>query len=334
MNINDPKAIGTATSGYFSKQIMAAQQAITTDDIGSDCKSLKCIQVTLTKDNYKDYTYRFIKEGNKLICLDDENMPKYIGKTVQMRSVKYCTSPNGKICYTCTGKLFYLLNIRNTGLTSSRVASTLLNLSMKKFHDASIKVYKIDPRSMMLSETFKSTVKESTDFDFEDFMKEMEEEINSEEQVVLEANIQAKSSLGFYYASPISNLKKIEANVIESYLSLGKVVLASQSKAFASCFGGEWSEEYAAIDIIHSKKNDEYTVEDVQQIVFSYDPNVVDVNKPCSLYKLGGIFYYLAYDGDLEVISKKDARVLHEEYYPSWKEMMIKNGVKLNPMVK
>lgn len=311
---------------------MASQQAVTLDAVGTDCKSKRTIQVKLTSQNKDDYTYRFVLDKGKLVCLDDETIGNYVGKTVQMRSVKYCIAPEGKICYACAGKLFYLLNIRNSGLTSSRVSSTLLNLSMKKFHDASIKLYQINPSDMMLSTALKP-VKESIDSDksLDKFVEEMIEDCSVEEEIVMEAIIPAKSSNGgFYHCSPTQNLTKLNASTVQAYPSIGSVVFASQSKGFAACFGGEWSEDHAVIDIIHSNKDsDEYKVNEIKQIVFTYNPQFVDVEVPCSLYQVAGRFFYLSYDGDLEVVSKQDTRVVREIKYSSWKEAMISNGVKV-----
>lgn len=312
---------------------MASQQAVTLDAVGTDCKSKRTIQVRLTPENKLDYTYRFILDKGKIVCLDEETIDSYVGKTVEMRSVKYCIAPEGKICYTCAGKLFYLLNIRNSGLTSSRVSSTLLNLSMKKFHDPSIKLYQINLANMMLSSALKVAKESNNEIeDFDEFLQDIIED-SSLEEIVMEANIPAKSIKGFYHCSPVQNLTKLNITPSQSYPGIGSVVFASQSKAFATCFGGEWDEDHATIDIIHDNKDsDEYKVDSVKQIIFSYDPQYVDVDVPCSLYQVAGRFFYLSYDGDLEVVSKQDTRVVREIKYSSWKEAMIFNGVKVIEM--
>lgn len=143
-----PKAIGTAVSGYFSKQIIAALQAVTMDGKGSDCGSKGFLKVIIEQNSVKDFLYRYIIENGKLILLDDNNINKYIGKEVKMRSPMYCISK--KICRTCAGLMYEKLNIENIGLTAARVSSTLLNLSMKKFHDTSSKISKIDINDLVI----------------------------------------------------------------------------------------------------------------------------------------------------------------------------------------
>ncbi len=143
-----PKAIGTGVSGYFSKQITAALQAVQLDKKGSDCQSKGLLHVLITKSNYKDYLYRYIVVGNKLVLLDDDVIGKYVGTEVKMRSPMFCTSK--KICRVCAGLMYEKINIENIGLTASRVSSTLLNLSMKKFHNSSTKIYSIDIKDIVL----------------------------------------------------------------------------------------------------------------------------------------------------------------------------------------
>ena len=129
------KAIGTAVSGYFAKQMVASLQAVVLDSIGSDCKSKGTLKVFLTKSLANDFLYRYIVEGSKLILLDDNNISKYIDKFIQVRSPMYCIS--SKLCRACAGQKYNKLKIDNIGLTAAKVSTTLTNLSMKKFHNSS-----------------------------------------------------------------------------------------------------------------------------------------------------------------------------------------------------
>lgn len=128
-----PKAVGTQNSGYMAKKLLASMQTEVLDVKDSDCGTLRTIDITLTEKNSKDFKYRFIKEGEKLVLLTPEEMKKRIGKTVKMRSPMMCTGD--KICNHCAGDLYYMLGIENIGLSASRVATTLTNLNMKKFHE-------------------------------------------------------------------------------------------------------------------------------------------------------------------------------------------------------
>lgn len=137
-----PKAVGTAKGGYQSKSLSAALQAVELDKKGSNCGSKGYITVTLKPSIKKDFLYRYIIEGDKLVLLDTKSIDKYIGKTVKMRSPMYCTGK--KLCRTCAGLMYEKLGITSVGMTASRAASTLMNLSMKKFHDSSVKMEPVD----------------------------------------------------------------------------------------------------------------------------------------------------------------------------------------------
>ena len=118
------------------------------DKPGTDCGTKRTINQLITNKNKKDFEYRYIVEGNKLVCMTPDVITKYVGKVVKLRSPMSCTSK--RICNKCAGELFYKLQIVNVGLTASRVANTLTNLGMKKFHDSTIHSTKIDINDMLL----------------------------------------------------------------------------------------------------------------------------------------------------------------------------------------
>lgn len=136
-----PKAVGTGVAGYFTKQILAAMQAVTADPNLNDCGGHGFIEVNITDKKIEDVLFRHINDGGKTVLLDDVVIKKYVGKKVKMYSPMLCTS--GKICRKCLGLMFEKLGIENVGLTSARVSSTILNLSMKKFHNTTTQIYEI-----------------------------------------------------------------------------------------------------------------------------------------------------------------------------------------------
>lgn len=151
MNIKIIKC-GTQVSGYMSKELLAAFQTETLADKDTDCGSKRTITVALTEGNYDDFIYRYIKEGSKLIMLDNENKSKYLGKTVQMRSPMYCLGigKNRCICNKCAGEFYYKLGKKDIGLLSSKVATTLTQLGLQKFHQNLVKTKQIDPKRILL----------------------------------------------------------------------------------------------------------------------------------------------------------------------------------------
>ena len=86
---------------------------------------------------------RYIIDGNKTVLLTSENMSKYIGKKVKLRSILYCGCDYG-VCLTCAGLSFKKIGISVVGLTGSALTGSLVNIKMKSFHDTSVKTNVID----------------------------------------------------------------------------------------------------------------------------------------------------------------------------------------------
>lgn len=137
-----PKAIGTAVSGYYTKQLYAALQASSIDPNLMDCGAKTGVPVVITDKNKKDFQERYVIDHGKLVFLDDETIKKYIGKEVEVRSIMTCTKD--KYCKVCAGRYWEKVDLVNIGLTTTKVTGTMTNLSMKKFHDTSIKIAVVD----------------------------------------------------------------------------------------------------------------------------------------------------------------------------------------------
>ena len=137
------RSVNTQLGGYKEKLYVLAFQHVKIN-FDADCKTTDCINITLTKDNISDYMYCYIMEGSKLIEITSDNADKYLNKTVKLRFVTLCKHKNG-ICGICGGSLFKRLGIQNVGVATSQYASTLKNISMKSFHDSTLKLIEFDP---------------------------------------------------------------------------------------------------------------------------------------------------------------------------------------------
>lgn len=71
------------------------------------------------------------------VVLSSDNKTKFENKKVIIRSPMFCKGD--KICSVCAGRRFYMMGIKNIGLTSGRVTNTLLNASMKNFHNTKVR---------------------------------------------------------------------------------------------------------------------------------------------------------------------------------------------------
>lgn len=129
------RAIATRQGGYLVKQFQSAFQSVVLDEAGTDCKTPYTLDINID-GNFKDYIYRYVMVGGKSVLIGRGDKEKYTGKTVKLRSPFYCQTK--KICNVCAGDMLYKLGIRNIGLSSAGVGSTLLNGALKAFHTLSV----------------------------------------------------------------------------------------------------------------------------------------------------------------------------------------------------
>ena len=144
------RTIDTQKGGYENKKLSAAFQSVVLDEKGSDCHTKLTMKILLTEKNIKDYIGRYIVVGSSLVLINEENKSKYINKVVNMRTPLYCNGE--KYCNKCMGELYYKLGIKNMGLTAGVVGSTILNASMKSFHDSTINYKELSGLDNYISE--------------------------------------------------------------------------------------------------------------------------------------------------------------------------------------
>lgn len=138
------KSKNTEVGGYWVKLFLSAFQHLVLDKAGSDCGTKKYIEVELTNDNIEMYMYSYIIQGSSLVEITSQNRNSFIGKTVKMRFGSLCESKTG-FCNKCAGNLYYRLGIENIGLTSTKIPTKIMMLSMKKFHVSQISIIDMDP---------------------------------------------------------------------------------------------------------------------------------------------------------------------------------------------
>ena len=138
------RAIATGESGYLAKKTNQTLNAVTAGPKGSDCGTKKYIEVFLYPKMINSYLNRYIIDEGKLVELTKDNVSKYVNTTVKMRSPMYCKMEEPCYCNMCIGNQPYMLGLNQFGLAISRIPNKLMNLSLKKFHDLTIKTTKID----------------------------------------------------------------------------------------------------------------------------------------------------------------------------------------------
>lgn len=137
------RAKKTEVGGYLEKLFLYAFQHLKLDPAGSDCGTKRYITVTLTKQNIHKWMYSYIIQGDKLVEITSTNKDKFIGKKVKIRYSALCESKTG-ICNHCFGNLPYRRGDLNVGISSTIIASTMKNISMKSFHDSVQKIRPVD----------------------------------------------------------------------------------------------------------------------------------------------------------------------------------------------
>ena len=145
--------MGTQVSGYMLKELVAAMQAEVLGPKDSDCGSKNALVKKITKDNIKNNLYRYvITEKGDTVEITNDNANSFIGKTVRMRSPMYCIGYGKEkcLCNVCAGNFYYMLGKKNIGLTTAKLAGTLSNLNLQKFHDNVVNLYDIDVNKMLI----------------------------------------------------------------------------------------------------------------------------------------------------------------------------------------
>jgi len=139
------RGVETQSSGYERKKIDNALQTVTLDEKDSDCGTNFALKVVIPKKMKGLFINRYVVEKNDIrhpILLTEDNIDKYIEKEIVIRSPLFCRGD--KICNKCAGELFYKLGVKNAGLLNDSMSGVLMNMSMKKFHDATVKFSKIE----------------------------------------------------------------------------------------------------------------------------------------------------------------------------------------------
>ena len=137
----------TSMGGYWEKLLLSATQHLKILPEGTDCGTKNYVTVDLTSKNIDDWIYSYIVgPGGTLTELTSKNMDKYIGKKVKFRFSSMCKAKNG-FCSKCAGNMWFRLgpNMRNAGVMTDVIPSTLKNIAMKAFHDSVVHTVEMNP---------------------------------------------------------------------------------------------------------------------------------------------------------------------------------------------
>lgn len=130
--------------GYETKKYNSSLQSVSIDidQKNIDCGTQRYLEITIPKELKSMFHYRFIIDGSSLVELTPENIDKYVGKKVKLRSPMMCKGD--VLCEHCAGTMFRRMRLRDAGFVASNMTGSLLNLSMKKMHDSTVKIMKMN----------------------------------------------------------------------------------------------------------------------------------------------------------------------------------------------
>jgi hypothetical protein len=134
------RGVETQKGGVIPKISLRATNDILILD--KDCGTKLTEKLLLTKENKSIYLNRYIIVDGKTINLTEEVFNKYLNKEVNLRTPRYCKEDRN-YCLRCTSSI--LKDRENIiSLLVSEVGGTVLNDSMSKLHNTSVKVTQID----------------------------------------------------------------------------------------------------------------------------------------------------------------------------------------------
>lgn len=142
------RSVVTSIGGYWEKLLVAALNTVLVDEPGSDCGTDKYIELVLREDLVDAFMYSYIiKPNGDLEELTGDNIDKYIGKKIKVRSTMYCKqyTKDGHVCHHCAGNFFYRRGNNNAGIACSSIATRLKLTSMKRFHDSTVSTVTMRP---------------------------------------------------------------------------------------------------------------------------------------------------------------------------------------------
>ncbi|MDF2841688.1 MAG: hypothetical protein K0R00_114 [Herbinix sp.] len=122
-----------------------------------------------------------------------------------------------------------------------------------------------------------------------------------------------------YHASRVQDIKKFRKSEDTSGNNKGKVIFVSKDPSFAAAFGARWNDGNARF-VVETSNKDVPDESNYKGTRLEYT-DAVNLDKPCSMYKLKGSFKPLRYDNDIEHYTDKDVDIISEEHFKTFRDM-------------
>jgi len=144
--------INDARSGSYSRGAETQKGGVVTKDNQratadrkikkGDCKTKIYLKIKITDINKDGLIGRYIVENGKLVLLNNDNIKRYINKTVNLRSPMFCKLvPH--FCSICAGEIASK-NENSIPAMATGVGGEILSLSLAKFHGSKLELVDLE----------------------------------------------------------------------------------------------------------------------------------------------------------------------------------------------
>ncbi|MCP4394290.1 MAG: hypothetical protein GY804_08530 [Alphaproteobacteria bacterium] len=138
------RAVDTALGGYLTKTMYRVFSSVQlTED---DCGTKKGLGI----DNPENWIGRYILDNDKTVLLTNNNITKYNGKKVLLRSPYKCQTKGG-YCYKCSLATFEALGTKTVVGSVAAQGSSILQSSMNAVHGTALSTTKINYKDFFVN---------------------------------------------------------------------------------------------------------------------------------------------------------------------------------------
>ena len=130
-------ALNTGASGYLSRKLIFACANLQIGDL-DDCGTTDLLEVHVKNiKKARMLINRYYDNNGTLEMITNENYEELVEKVINIRSPIFCTSP--KICKTCYGDLYKVLNSRFIGVIAAQsLGECNTQLVLRTFHTSGV----------------------------------------------------------------------------------------------------------------------------------------------------------------------------------------------------
>lgn len=137
------RAVQTALGGTMYKRLVKALNSVM--GVRGDCGSTH--YDTMNTNKPSELYGKYVLDGKELVHITLDNVKKYLGRDIKVRSPLYCQMKGDRFCSTCLGtKPFDILgkDVIPLGAYGSVVGTTIMNKLMKQTHESKVQFFTIN----------------------------------------------------------------------------------------------------------------------------------------------------------------------------------------------